>query len=292
MSIYGRNNLLLRLAYLGVSLACWALTGLGRLRRPGTVVLCYHAVTAAQRGRFEQQMRMLEGRTAGTGAPSAPGGGGRRRPRVWVTFDDAFACLLEHALPVMNALDVPATVFVVTGNMGGTPGWEMRGGAAHPDAGLRTMSAEQITRAAGAAVCRFGSHTESHARLTGLDTQRLVDELGNSKAALERLLGKTIRDLALPYGAYDERALEEAAAMGYQRIYTLDPRVEPADRRLGVLGRFRMSPDVWPLEFRLTIDGAYSWQGAARRAARSLKRLVGLSGGAKAPERAASCATS
>src|SRR4051812_38594617 len=126
MSIYGRDNFVLRVLYLGVSLAWWVLTGLGRWRRPGTVVLCYHAVTGAERERFARQMEMLDGRTAGTGTPSEPRR--RRRPRVWVTFDDAFACLLAHALPVMHDLGIPATVFVVTGNLGETPAWAMRAG--------------------------------------------------------------------------------------------------------------------------------------------------------------------
>jgi peptidoglycan/xylan/chitin deacetylase (PgdA/CDA1 family) len=286
MSIYGRESIIVRLLYLGVSLAWWMLTGCGRVRRPGTVVLCYHGVTGAQRERFARQMALLEGRAAGTGGPS---GLGRRRPKVWVTFDDAFACLLEHALPLMNQMDVPATVFVVTGNMGIPPRWAMRSG--HPEAGLRTMTDVEIKQAASTGVCRFGSHTQSHARLPSLEGGRLLDELTASKAALEQLLGKPIRDLALPYGAYDERVLNEATAAGYQRIFTLEPRVEPNDRRTGVLGRFRMSPDVWPLEFRLTIDGAYSWQGRARRAAKSLVRLVGARHGAEGAAGGPSCAT-
>lgn len=34
-----------------------------------------------------------------------------------VTFDDAFASVIDRALPILSALEVPATVFVPTGFM-------------------------------------------------------------------------------------------------------------------------------------------------------------------------------
>lgn len=40
----------------------------------------------------------------------APGG-----PRLAVTFDDGYRDFADHALPVLRALDVPATLFVTTG---------------------------------------------------------------------------------------------------------------------------------------------------------------------------------
>lgn len=49
-------------------------------------------------------------------APGAPRGDGR--PPVAITFDDGYAGVIEHALPVLERHGFPATVFVTTGMLG------------------------------------------------------------------------------------------------------------------------------------------------------------------------------
>jgi peptidoglycan/xylan/chitin deacetylase (PgdA/CDA1 family) len=48
------------------------------------------------------------------------------RDCVAITFDDAYAGVLDHALPVLRALDIPATVFVASGHarIGGSYWWD------------------------------------------------------------------------------------------------------------------------------------------------------------------------
>src|SRR5207244_4205263 len=49
---------------------------------------------------------------------------------VALTFDDAYACVFEHAAPVLRGLGWPATVFVVTGRIGGWNEWDAPRGIA------------------------------------------------------------------------------------------------------------------------------------------------------------------
>jgi peptidoglycan/xylan/chitin deacetylase (PgdA/CDA1 family) len=207
----------------------------------------------------------LSALSAATAAAADPG------PRVCVTFDDAFACLLENVLPITRALGIPVTIFVPTDNLGRSPAWAMRAG--HPDAQESVMTADEIRTAHQPGMVDFGSHTCRHADLPRLGRSATQHELARSRQVLEALLGAPVYDLALPYGAYDAGVLAASRAAGYTRIFTLDARLAcPADG--GVYGRFLMSPDVWPIEFHLTCAGAYAWLHAWRGFWRRLRVVL------------------
>jgi peptidoglycan/xylan/chitin deacetylase (PgdA/CDA1 family) len=255
---------IVRLVYLGVALVWYALTWGGRALRGRCVVLCYHGVGAAQRERFRWQMRHVAGRAVAAESLSAPGVRAVGGPSVCVTFDDAFANLRENALPAVRELRIPITVFAVTECLGRTPAWRMEYG--HPEVAEPTMSASDLREAAREAGCVFGSHTATHAALAELGPADLRRELRDSAAALRALVPRPVEDLAFPYGSYDERVREEALAAGYRRLFSLDACLHPGPLGAGVIGRFSVSPDTWPIEFWLTTAGAYGWQHALRRA--------------------------
>jgi peptidoglycan/xylan/chitin deacetylase (PgdA/CDA1 family) len=108
----------------------------------GAVILGYHRVTGdrpdlwapgVERGRFREQMEVLRREFTATpleavhGMPSAPGRNGRGLP-VAVTFDDGYRDIVEHAVPVLEELEIPATVFVITGMLGRTAWWDRLAG--------------------------------------------------------------------------------------------------------------------------------------------------------------------
>lgn len=267
--IYARRGTLVRLIYLAVALAFWVFSGFGCLNRRRVVVLCYHGVTTAEKRRFAWQMARIAKRAVDTPVLSSLLAGRWRLPAVCVTFDDGFASLLESALPVMRDLGVPATVFAVPANAGLKPRWQMPAG--HPEADEVLMSFEQMTTAVREGLCRFGSHTLSHCNLLTVPSPVVRHELAASKSALEKLPGVCIEDVALPYGAGDQRVIQEALAVGYRRIHTLAPSLHRNGTADLVVGRFSMSPDVWRIEFLLTCAGAYAWLHLWRRFVKRLR---------------------
>src|SRR5918996_3488079 len=97
------------------------------------VVLVYHGIGAVARDaplwngfvrpeRFAAQMTRLagEGRVVGLDAIVEGAAG---RGRVAITFDDAYRSALEHAVPVLRELGLPATFFVPTRWIGERNTW-------------------------------------------------------------------------------------------------------------------------------------------------------------------------
>lgn len=116
---------------------------------------------------------------------------------VMITFDDAYANIGEHALPLLRHLGLTATVYVVTARIGATSVWDEAKGLTT----LRLMSAEQISYWAGEGI-EFGAHGRTHVNLTTLSGSRLAEEIGGSADDLAALLGVRTMSFAYPYGAH------------------------------------------------------------------------------------------
>ncbi|MCH8315600.1 MAG: polysaccharide deacetylase family protein [Planctomycetes bacterium] len=270
MYVYNRRGLIVRLIWLCIAIVRWLAAGCGIVGRPRVVTLCYHGVTARQRRRFERQITWIADRAVPPDAAELDLRRRRARPGVCVTFDDGFANLLDHALPVTRELGIPAMVFVVTENLGCRPKWDLT--PDHPDASQITLSESQLRQAAEEPLCRFASHSSTHPRLTDLPLGQARRELSQSKAVLEQMLGRPVEDFAYPYGACNPTLVREAFASGYRRIHTMGPITMPGEVCGEVIVRMKMSPDAWTIEFRLTVAGAYDWLASVRRVFHRLRQ--------------------
>jgi len=122
-----------------------------------------------------------------------------------LTFDDGLADNWTALAPVLARQAAPATVFVVTGWLGGL----------HPDApGAAILSAAQVRRLHQAGV-EIGAHGTTHADLTSLSTAAATDDLANSRAVLEALVDAPVPSAAYPYGAADDSVRAACRAAGF-----------------------------------------------------------------------------
>ncbi len=256
---------LARLAKLGVSAAYRAgsFTG-GVVRRAlgsggpiQCIVLYYHGVTDGQRTRFQRQMEWLKRNTNVVSLSEALVKADHAGMRTCVTFDDAFDNLRRNAVPIFERLDLPATIFAVSGNLGQTPSWEMPEG--HPDRNERTMTSDALSELPTPLI-EVGSHTVSHANLKLLTTADLRRELTDSKRALQTAVGRDVRYFSVPFGEYTPETVHLAREVGYDGVLTSDPlAIEGSDDSFRI-GRFAVSPDDWMWEFKLKAIGAYTWR--------------------------------
>jgi len=177
-------------------------------------IFCYHHVGPPQQGtypfvtigphQFERDVQWLarmgyvgirpadwlQWLRTGTGLPEKP---------VLLTFDDAYADLTQHALPVLQRYGFGGVVFVVTAQIGGTNRWdETRGSGTH-----RLMNEEQIRYWAKQGI-DFGAHSRTHTDLTTLANNELCGEISGSQSDLENIVERPVISFAYPYGVYNE----------------------------------------------------------------------------------------
>ena len=124
-----------------------------------------------------------------------------------VAFDDSLSGVHHNAVAVLQELQVPATVFAVSGALGLSPPW-WRGAA-------RVMTAKEVSEVSRAGV-RVESHTRSHPALPGLGRSRLRSELVDSRKELEDLTGSRTTLLAYPFGRSDPEVRDEVLEAGYR----------------------------------------------------------------------------
>lgn len=140
---------------------------------------------------------------------------------VLITFDDGFAGLHSHVLPLLKQRHWPAAVFLVSALIGGCEGWLAREGRGEASAHA-LLSAAQIAEMQAVGF-EFHSHSRHHARLPDLDEERLLDEVSGSRAELQKLLGQPVDAIAYPYGRVDERVRLAVEKAGYRLGFSVDP---------------------------------------------------------------------
>ena len=125
-----------------------------------------------------------------------------RWPIASVTFDDGWMDNYDYAFPILSELQIPSTVFVVSGEMAGVP----------KD---RRMSPIHLRELHGIGV-EIGAHSQSHPNLTRLTAEELHKELYGSRCDLEAVVGRSVRFLAYPGGRFNKAVVESAQATGYE----------------------------------------------------------------------------
>lgn len=194
--------------------------------RSGSVVLCYHGISATWShplavapSTFVTHVEWLL-RRGYTPAELDEISRGIRRG-IHVTFDDAFRSVLK-IVPFLIRETVRATIFVSTdyardGRALTLP--ELKDAA--PAAELQTLRWDEL-RDLNRAGIGIGSHSRTHPHLPRLDDELLRRELVDSRLDVERELGVPCPLLSYPFGEFDDRTKQATREAGYSAALTLD----------------------------------------------------------------------
>lgn len=232
--------------------------------RPAIPILMYHEVAHGDHGAFRKyvvspeafrrQMAVLSRlgyRPITMDALVANRRDGRRldgRPVV-ISFDDGFAGVIDHAVPVLEAHGFTAMFYLVSDLVGTRSRWlhAERG----VELGLFDWSTARSLQSRGFGV---GSHSATHSRLPALDDATCRAELEGSRATISDHLGQEVADLAYPFGAYDRRVQGIAVDCGYRSACSVLIGLSPRDDDLLALRRVPVDATASLLDFvaRLT----------------------------------------
>lgn len=248
-----------------------------------TLILCYHAVSprwsanlSVTEDALQAQLALLLGRGyRGVTFSEAILGGPHDENVVAVTFDDGFRSVGERALPLMEELGMPGTVFVPTSFAGqegpmAWPGISQWLGTPH-EKELVPMSWDDLRRL-GERGWEIGSHSRTHPRLTSLGDSELREELEGSRVDCEDAMGRPCTSLAYPFGDVDARVVQAARAAGYLTAGTLPDRLHAPSPlewpRVGIShhdGLLRFRAKTSPLVARLRQSKAWIVLGTMAR---------------------------
>ena len=183
---------------------------------------------------------------------------------VVLTFDDGYRSVGELAWPLLERRGMPATLYVVPGFLDGRRRFPW-------DLNATSADAELLTAAEVAGLCRagldIGSHTMGHRWLPDASDPELVQDLLDSRAFLEELLGRPVRGLAYPTGGWDQRVRQAARATGHDYAVTVDRGINrPGRADLLSLRRSFVPDDAQDLE--ILLNGGYDHLRLVDRARR------------------------
>lgn len=171
---------------------------------------------------------------------------------VAITFDDGLADFAEHAWPALRARDLVATLYVVSGNVGGRAEWLVEGAAGVAPPLMLTW--EQIRRL-DAEGCEIGGHSVTHPELDTLGRRELMDEVALCRRTLSAGLGHPVRSFAYPHGYHDRRATAAVAAAGYDSACAVrEAMSSTADDRFA-LARVTLRADATVSDLADVLDG-------------------------------------
>lgn len=123
---------------------------------------------------------------------------------ILITFDDGYLDNFENAYPILRKYGMIGTFFIITDML-----WTKD-----------RLAPEHIAEMSQGGMS-FGSHTVTHRALAELDYATIYNELVNSKATLESVLGKNVNAIAYPRGSYNEAVIEIAQNVGYITGFTV-----------------------------------------------------------------------
>lgn len=201
---------------------------LERVRRERSIVLGYHGVAKGRLRddpsllqlsprRFSRQLELIVDAgfhfvTMAAFARLADGGTPPPGFAV-VTFDDGMRNNHDVAMPILSEYEIPATVYVTIGFIGGSSPWIGPAG----DGAMMTASHLRDLVAAG---WELGAHTMTHPDLSTLDYAACRREIEQSRTALEEIGGAPVETFAYPFGRYGPDALAAVRDVGFLAAVT------------------------------------------------------------------------
>ena len=156
---------------------------------------------------------------------------------VMLTFDDGYEDNFKFMLPILEAHNMKAVVYVITNQIN--------------HEGYLTVEQLKDMRRRG---IEIGSHTANHRALIGLTDEDIKHEIEASKQFLEWSGIFPVLSFSYPNGAYNEKIIESLKSAGYLTAVTGDAGLNDEDTNQYLLQRVNIpEPRLGLFEFKLRL---------------------------------------
>ncbi len=173
------------------------------------VILTYHSISEGNSplqispSLFAEQMQWLHDNARVASLTEVVSALANRSPlperTVVLTFDDGFHDFYSCAAPVLRRLNLPATIFLLTGLCGKTNNWP--GQDASWISRHSLLDWQQVAELAQHGF-NIGAHSISHPVLPSLTAGEAKHEIADSQAELRERTGQSVDLFAYPYGRW------------------------------------------------------------------------------------------
>jgi peptidoglycan/xylan/chitin deacetylase (PgdA/CDA1 family) len=180
-----------------------------------------------------------------------------------ITLDDGYRDNLEIALPILEDLGLPATIYVPTAVIDRTAVYDWY--RKPPPA----LSWDDLASIVSGGLVDVQAHTRTHRALPRLTDDQARNEIAGSKTDLEHKLGAQVTTIAYPAGIYTERDVMLVCEAGYRGALTTTSGVNRGGEPLGTLLRTMLMAGDTVDDFTAKMNGLLDKPSMLERIVRS-----------------------
>lgn len=181
------------------------------------------------------------------------GGKKLEKDAVAVTFDDVYADFVEHALPILEELQIPVVIFP------SLPEVE------RSELGTEKPLLAESNVAITSSLVTLGSHALSHRKMSRLLPKNANNELARSREKIKERFGSLPEYFAYPKGKHSVSLAAFVKAAGYKAAFTVEPRAVHMRDDPHRLPRIQIDASTSFDEFKARLTPAADWYYAFRR---------------------------
>jgi Predicted xylanase/chitin deacetylase len=159
---------------------------------------------------------------------------------IVITFDDGYKDNFENAYPVLKEFGFNATIFVITSTVDNDKNYLT-------SKQLKELDADGID---------IESHTVNHEQLDKLTYDKQIDTLKDSKEYIEKVLGKSAKYTAYPFGKWNADTIKAVKDAGYSMVFTTASGWSNKNQDIYELHRIYVSANYNIKEFERRITNA------------------------------------
>ena len=196
---------------------------------------------------------------------------------VALTFDDGHKDVINYALPIMEELNVKATVFVVSAYVGRN-GWLNQNGDLSDTESDGDQRWELLSWSDLKDISKnfwIEAHGMTHRRMSSLNSDQLLAELEHPMAEIEKRIGITPTAFCYPFGDCSQSVVEKTKSIGYSSACsTLSGINVPFKSNMWELKRNEVGRGLSDVQFRLLLTDGIKFYRRLSRITNTIKRYL------------------